>query len=857
MNFSDYYQCYNDYFWTWEEDAEVLSIPGGSTIAYREHVATILTDIAEQGLPPFGSFLLAMIATNKTVDDSLQLVRSRVADSIEKKDNVVFLHIDAVDHAFTFLRMLERIPPEYKTGKRRHILLQTIFRNAHNRLNPSTSKGIATGLKDNIKGRTRLLRKKDFDNRILLKDFNVIALLIRTFPTVQSIIDAMGELPELEESDMPLLEDITVSDTHYEDFVEELMSNPQTFQAGALIKPIWAGFNIPIFNAHPSEQPLGGVSDLSNKGDFDKLLVSEFANDDLIFMNRIANNEALYLHREMPPVKDKLHRTILIDISLKNWGTPKILAYASYIAIARHPKALTESRAFVVGNYCTPVACNDAGAIIDGLQKVDAGLHAAKGLAAFLEANKQDKQLEIFYITTAAALQYPQVQLQLATYQSFFKYLITTDAAGEINFYRKKNNVQKHLQTIRLPLNKLWAKKLPQREVPETVIVPNDFPPLLLSTPYGIKKILPLDEEVYCVANRCLLRRSKADHTKSGKGWQMVLKNVPVNALYEIGKQESGEIFFLIFNLQNKELSITNLDTQQTAKALFKEWKGKYLKEFLFNKYGKFMHLITNPDAFVFIPDFTTGIITIEKAQLTSNIFALDYPARQKQISDFPYIYSNSSILTHIEDVYINGENYLVINGRQLQIMHGEQLYFTPHNVNQNRSKQSVRKNKRQFEFADGSTITIDPGGYFILTSSNNKIPQIFFSSILDYPMGMATQNNFAGNEFFNDATRGQVSVVLTRRGESPIAAIRIMKTYTGIGLAAAKHIVDSANGLISKNMDIADARKMAEELKQLGSVVSISKPQSAKQAIQSPVTFYQENIATFIGHIINYAATD
>ncbi|MGG9962277.1 ribosomal protein L7/L12 [Ferruginibacter sp. SUN106] len=857
MNFSDYYQSYKDYFWAWEEDAEVLVIPGGSTIAYREQAATMLTDLAEQGLPTFGAFLLAMIATNKTIDDSLALIRSKVNDIFNKEADVSYSYPEAIDVAFTFLRILEKVPGEYKTGKRRQILLQTIFKNAHNRLNPSTSKGIATGLKNNIKGRSRLSRQKAFDTRVFLKDFNVIALLFRTFPTVQSIIDAMGELPELEESDIPLLEDITVSDTSYEDFVEELMSNPKTFEAGALIKPIWAGFNIPIFNAHPSEQPLGGVSDLSNKGDFDKLLVSEFANDDLIFMNRIANNEALYLHREMPPVKDKLHRTILIDISLKNWGTPKILAYASYIAIARHPKALTESRAFVVGNDCTPVSCNDTGAIIDGLQKVDAGLHAGKGLAAFLEANKHDKQLEIFYITTAAALQYPEVQLQLATYSSFFKYLITTDAEGEINFYRKKNNAQKHLQTIRLPLHKLWAKKLPQRETPVVTLAPNDLPPLLLPTPFGIKKVLPLDEEVYCVANHCLMRRSKLHNVKTGKGWQMLLRNIPVNALYEIGKQESGEIFFLIFNLQNKELSITNLDTLQTAKALFKEWKGKHFKEFLFNKYGKFMHLVGNPDAFVFIPDFTTGIITKEKAHLTSNIFGLDYPARQKEVNDFPGTYSNSNILRNIEDVFINGENYLVINGRQLQIMHGEQLYFTPHNVNQNRSKQSVRKNKRQFEFADGSTITIDPSGYFMLTSSNNKIPQIFFSSLLDNPLGMATQDSFAGNEFFNDETRGQVSASLTRRGDNPIGAIKIMKNYTGIGLAAAKHIVDSERRLITKNIAPADAKKMAEELQQLGCSVIIGKPQHPQQAILSATAFYQENIATFIGHIINYAAAD
>ena len=88
----------------------------------------------------------------------------------------------------------------------------------------------------------------------------------------------------------------------------------------------------------PGDQPLGGFSDLSNKGDFDKLLISEFANDELLLLSRVANNEALVLHREIPPGTDDLQRVVLLDVSLKSWGNPRILAYATMLAIARHPR---------------------------------------------------------------------------------------------------------------------------------------------------------------------------------------------------------------------------------------------------------------------------------------------------------------------------------------------------------------------------------------------------------------------------------------------------------------------------------------------------------------------------------------
>ncbi|MGF2411352.1 MAG: ribosomal protein L7/L12 [Ferruginibacter sp.] len=859
MNFSDYYQSYNNYFWLWEEDAEVLAIAGGSTIAFREQAAELLTGLAEEGLPPFGSFLLAMIATNKTIDDSLGFIQDKLAGYLASQQKITIANEEIIDNAFTFLRILQQIPQEYKIGKRRQILLQTIFAMAHNKFNAGTSKGIAVVLKDQVKGRSRLQQQKEFNDNVFIKDFRVIGLLIRRFPDAQAVMDAMGELPELEEGEMPLLETVTASDASYKDFVEELMDKPQTFQSAVLIKPIWAGFKVPIFNAHPSEQPLGGVSDLSNKGDFDKLLVSEFANDDIVFMSRIANNEALYLHREMPPVKDKLERTILIDISLKCWGTPKIVAYAAYLAIARHPKALSKSSAFVVGNNYVAVSCNEVGEIIDGLQKVDAGLHAGKGLAAFLEDNKHNKQLEIFYITTADALKFPDVQKQLAAYHTLFKYTITTSAEGEINFYRNKNNAQKHLQTIRLPLEKLWANK--QVKLQEQTIIsktanPKSFVPLLLCTPHPIRKLIPLDDELYCVANRCLLRRSTAHSGKENKGWELLLRNVAANSLYEAGKLANGELVFLVFNLQSKALSITNITTRQTATTLFKAWNGKMYREFLFNKYYEFMYLITNPDAFAFVPNFETGIIAIEKAHLTSNIFGKDYPGRQQQIKDLPYIFSNTKILKNLREVYINRENYLVFNTHQLHIGHSNQLIFSSYDFNKEKAAIATPvHNKKEFVFKEGSKVLIDPCGFITLVSSNSAIPEIFLSASLDIFFGAATANEFAGHEFFYNDRLAQVSVILNSVGSQALNAVKIV--YSGLGLKDAKEIIDAAPKLISDKILLTDAKKMVEALTDCGCQAVIEKPQHPLQSIIATNTFYQQNIAKFIGHIINYAAAD
>ncbi|MGN6494843.1 MAG: ribosomal protein L7/L12 [Agriterribacter sp.] len=855
MNFFDYYQSHKNYFWVWEEDADVLAIAGGSTIGFREQVAEILTGIAENGLPPFGSFLLAMIATNKTMDDAVDNVGALI--KINQQEGPAAQYTEIVTEAFTFLRLLQTVPQDYAIEKRRQILLQTIFAGSHNRINAPTSKGIVTGLKNNVHHITRLIKQKEFNTTVFLKDFRTIALLLRKFPTVQSIIDAMGDLPELDKTEIPLLEYQPADKKNYKDFVDALLDNTKTFHVGALIKPIWAGFKVPIFNAHPSEQPLGGVSDLSNKGDFDKLLISEFANDDLIFMNRIANNEALYIQREMPPVKDEQHRNILIDISLKSWGTPKILAFATYIAIARHPKSSGETRAFAVGNQCLPVSCSNETEIIDGLQKVDAGLHAAKGLAAFLEINKHDKQLELFFITTADAIKHPDVQKQITSHSPLFKYIITTDAEGEVIFYRRTNNAQKHLQTIRLPLAKLWTKEAPKTEKQQPLIPVASLgsAPMLMPTPMHITKRIPYGDDIYIIADKCLYKRSIEENKKNNKGWQVLLRDVPANSFYELGRAASGEVQFLSFNPQNKALCITNLDTLQQAKTSFTSWSGKRYPQFLFNKYRQFIYLVKNLDSFILEPDFNTGNINVKEQLLTSNIYELDYPKRQKEINDAPAVFP-TNVLKNISEVYINQSNYLVFNKHQLNAYDGNIISLST-NSSSIKVVKATKYSNVLFRFKDGSKVLIDRSGFITMTSSNHDIPDIFIVPAMDANLGIATSREFAGSEFYFNRNLAEVNVRIEETGTNRLSVIKIVKEYSGLGLADVHEAVVSSNGKIPAKIYYDDAVKMIAALKEIGCIATIHNQKHQPQNIISARAFYLQNISTFIGHIINYATSD
>lgn len=122
----------------------------------------------------------------------------------------------------------------------------------------------------------------------------------------------------------------------------------------------------------PDGAPIGGVSDLSNRGELDRLLLSELAHDDDTLPTRIALREALYLRRESPASRPPRRRPILLDAGPRMWGVPRVYGAATVLAIAAAED--TESELTV------DVSVAD----IDGVRTVD--LRTRDGVVSLLAA---------------------------------------------------------------------------------------------------------------------------------------------------------------------------------------------------------------------------------------------------------------------------------------------------------------------------------------------------------------------------------------------------------------------------------------------------------------------------------------
>ena len=747
----------NDYyFWTLVEDGAVIAIRGGDTIAYSEFVIRMLEDLADQGLPPFGSLLLAIIATNHSTNDLIGQVELLIRRSITGKgQQYVENRLKVLDETVRFLKLLDSLPVKYTTGKIRVQLFQLLFADCHGKLSKDVSLQIISGinqLKDT--GNQKVLRtlagEDKFGDVNMYEEFRCIALLLRKFPDAKTLIDKLAGIPEIEE---PILEE-EEEKAAPGDFIESLMDHPATYPVGALIRSLWSGMSIPIHHSLPSAQPMGGFSDLSNKGDLDKLLVSEFAGDDWMFLSRLANNEALYLHRETPPGADQMERIILIDVTLKSWGTPRLLAYAILLAIAKHPKTDIHCTAYAVGNDLYPVTVDTVDEVIQSIRIVDGALHPAAGLIKFFERSAAGK-MEVFFIAPEDSMRHPAIQKVISDHYSSFKYWVTVSQEGKILFYRNQHKGRKLIQQLNLPLDKLWeeGKRRRRPEPVDTGEPPQDklSVPILFPPPRSLKTMfISSDFDLFTVTReRSLLCHRKGD--MSFKGWELVLDEVQAGAnLFAMGPNENGKRLFLCFKTHNRELTVCQLDTGESKSVFFNEWAPSSYADFFFFR-GTFCYI---KDGYVWRIAYEQELSIHKMEHFSAQRFIDHYLALQGEaMKGKAGISLTWSVLKNIHHIYINQRGNLVFNKHELVLSKAGhiQLLSAARESREVAVAATWDVNRNEFGFPGGSRIKIHRAGMIILQGHYSPV---YIPAVLDASLAAATDKEFAGNLYYYPDSR-------------------------------------------------------------------------------------------------------
>lgn len=759
-----YFQSYHNYFWQWEIDDTLfrdveqtvniylqheinsVGIPDGITIAYNMQIEELLNALSTVHFPPFGALLLALTATNNYPDID-RIIDYVFIDLEAKYPNLLSSKMSYVNlkEAKAFLKTISQLDGDLKTGDKRIELIALLFKDAHNSLGIKYKEGILKAIKNGSKELNECYKKKQISLSTLSKDFNTLALLHKKYPDVDSVLRAWKGLPDIEE----LGEEVTESKQIKEepDLIQQLMDDHRTFFVGSLIKRLWSGIQLPMKNVHPGEMPLGGVSDIANKGKFDNLLLTEYANEDEVFLYRISNKEALFIRRETTPEEDLRTRIFLLDVSIKNWGTPKILSYASAVSLLHHPKNQMQFISYAIGADYTLLNLEDTKGIIEALQCTDHHIDASEGLTKFLE-ECEENDIEITLFTSKKTFEHSAMQKLF--YQNFekFGWVFTTDITGEIEVFRVKNGGKKLIKSIELPLKQLW-NSAPKRKEKRRKKMLQDLSqekheyPILYGFPSGGIATFHTPAYSYLLLKRGVLFRADS----KGKGFRLLTDEIRFHAglkgdiVATIFEQQLVLLYWnrfkkIVVKTASKKIEFTE-DLAYIQKHYYKR-----LLEFEDDLYLISKHHYHEEDEFF-------------KIHLEDNfIEKIHSPDRKlvlhvEELAERYFRYFSGSALTNIKSIHITENNELIFNNKHILVVEKEHLAFGRAEETPRIRVSASRQWRKEFVFPDSSKIVRDKLGMLTFKSSNKDIGEFYMPSIIDQGLCLASETEFAGYDYF------------------------------------------------------------------------------------------------------------
>lgn len=760
MELKDYFQSYENYFWEWKTDEDVpgdagyndnnlLSIPGVGAIAYRPYVIEILKELQPQGWPPFGALLMVLYAMQDGFTDfagPLKLTaKSYSAGNFEFN----------AERQIEFLDKIKALPKVYKQKQNKIILLQTLFKDNHNRVSPLNAEAYLRVYAKRPQELSFCAEKQYAAPSVLNKDLAAMDLNER-FPTTASIIDAMAGLI----ADPNLVDEVVVEEATADtdkDFIRELIEEPKTFQVGSLIKRIWSGLKIPMRHLSPGEQPLGGISDITNKGDFHRMLLSEFANEDDVLMNRVANNEALYIQREIPPEENLFERLILIDTSLRNWGTPKVLAFASAIAVIKHPKAHSECKVMIVGQSVLPISLNNVESVVENLNQVSPVLEASEALEMFFNENYPQKDIEVFFITHQENLEDEKVRKVVHQNRDRLKFLVTTSSDGEINFYKHDKGARKHIQKIKLPLHELWANPPQQKRTENNsngkkTEVPLNYP-ILFPTPVNqIARFLYEGEFFILSSKKQLLKtylsdnyydRHSYDYYKTYHGCEVMFEDISVKATGQLALAKNKQQHFILCQYQpsKKLVSKLNLNTREYTEMNVTGLNIPDNYNLIYFDQSFYLHQASSLQLYKISIEGNTSVEPFDNKYRDIDKNTEKVNAEVARLNK-----SGLKIIGNFNKIGINVHNNLVFSGFEISSVYENTLSLYK---NRNEIKIFAEQNKNKYTFPDGSEIIADSRGMLTFRSSNKGIGEFYMPTTTYGFLALATYIEFGGSEYY------------------------------------------------------------------------------------------------------------
>ncbi len=371
-------------FWDWCDGGETIAWIDGKTITFRGELAQIIKHLAPGGLPPLGALLLLLAATReswKLPPDDLSTIAGWLSNTESARENVNALYVvmEQLDKVHALESDL-RSTPEAKS-----ILAEIVFENITERTSAEDAAVIAQAVENRLGELLELPEARPTSATARGENW-----LLAVLYCLQRGLDGLtaerlrlrretglDSLPQPAELELPLAQRVR-------SLLTSLEHDDELCGLAKLAHDLMAAVSLPRAVIDHEELQVGGVSDITNRGTLDRLLLSELAHDDFALAGRVAMNEALYLRREAPPRTPPRQRAILLESGIRSWGVPRMFATAVAMALAA-----TSDQRFDLSVYrarqggIAPVDLTTREGLTDHLSALDPDLHPGAALDAF------------------------------------------------------------------------------------------------------------------------------------------------------------------------------------------------------------------------------------------------------------------------------------------------------------------------------------------------------------------------------------------------------------------------------------------------------------------------------------------
>ena len=398
--------------WRWEDNgdsivwyADPVRLTFESTAAFNVQLQLILGGLLERvgGLPPMTSVLFVIQACQGGWAHR-EVVSSRLTRISGAAGHSTALHREslAISRITCWLESISRLPAELRRDVESQIAILTLaLQDAPQSLRESTGDDAARALEHIAIAST--------DHRVNWAGSAAASFSVpRANQTIQTLIhmslrhidahrlDLWRRALVATEPDEAPLEIVPPSRDPIQQTLRKLSADESWGSIARTAIDAASLLSLPRRPSDPDMLPIGGVSDVTNRGEPERLLMTELAADPLVMLARIASGRALYLRRETPPGPSPRFRPVLLECGIRTWGTVRlqIASVAMAIAAAEERRGETAARLITVaGDRCFGEDFATSEGIVAHLERLEPDEHPGNAVADWIEAAGESDEL--------------------------------------------------------------------------------------------------------------------------------------------------------------------------------------------------------------------------------------------------------------------------------------------------------------------------------------------------------------------------------------------------------------------------------------------------------------------------------